>query len=91
MTYHEPQQAPVTTGFFSGKRVVLTGTLTAMKRADAKKWLEAHGATVTGSVSGKTDLLIAGTAAGSKLTRAQQLGVTVMDEDAFRAQMEEER
>ncbi len=64
---------------FSGKTVVLTGTLN-MKRNDAKKLLEAAGAKVSGSVSKKTDYVIAGEDAGSKLTKAQELGVTVLSE-----------
>lgn len=64
---------------FSGKTVVLTGTLT-IKRADAKKMLEAAGAKVSGSVSKKTDYVVAGEDAGSKLTKAQELGVSVLSE-----------
>jgi DNA ligase (NAD+) len=61
--------------------VVLTGSLSQMTRADAKQKLQALGAKVTGSVSAKTTLLVAGEKAGSKLTKAQQLGVRVVDED----------
>ncbi len=68
---------------FAGKTLVLTGTLTAMTRAEAKKRLHAIGAKVTGSVSGKTDFLVAGTEAGSKLARARELNVPVLDEDRF--------
>lgn len=75
-------------GFFAGKKVVLTGTLSQMKRTDAKKWLEAQGADVTGSVSKNTDFVIAGQDAGSKLTKAQKLGITVLDEQGFKEQME---
>ena len=64
---------------FSGKTVVLTGTLT-MKRSEAQKMLEAAGAKVSGSVSKKTDYVVAGEDAGSKLTKAQELGVTVLSE-----------
>lgn len=63
-----------------GKTVVLTGTLTEMKRADAKTALEGLGAKVTGSVSKNTDILVAGEKAGSKLTKAQELGVEIWDE-----------
>lgn len=76
---------------FNGMRVVLTGTLDHLKRSEAKKWLEDHGAKVTGSVSGKTDLLIAGHDAGSKLTKAQNLNVKVIDEATFMKQMEAEK
>ncbi|WP_283131277.1 NAD-dependent DNA ligase LigA [Enterovibrio norvegicus] len=66
-----------------GKVVVLTGTLSQMSRSDAKAALQALGAKVTGSVSAKTDLLIAGEAAGSKLTKAQDLGIDILDEDGM--------
>ena len=69
--------------FFTGKTVCLTGTLSQMKRNQAKEILESLGAKVTGSVSKKTDCLIAGEEAGSKLTKAQSLGVTVFTEKEF--------
>ncbi|EPE7079443.1 NAD-dependent DNA ligase LigA [Cronobacter sakazakii] len=65
---------------FAGKTVVLTGTLSQMSRDDVKARLAALGAKVSGSVSKKTDLLIAGEAAGSKLAKAQELGIEVIDE-----------
>jgi len=68
---------------------VLTGTLTQMNRDEAKARLEALGAKVAGSVSKKTSFVVAGAEAGSKLTKAQELGVPVWDEDqliAFLAQ-----
>lgn len=86
----EEQAAAAAESPFNGLRVVLTGTLDHLKRADAKKWLEAHGAKVTGSVSGKTDLLIAGHDAGSKLAKAQQLNVKIINEATFMEQMEAE-
>ena len=67
----------------SGLTFVLTGTLERHKRDDAKAALQAFGAKVSGSVSKKTSYVIAGAAAGSKLTKAQQLGVPVLDEDAL--------
>jgi DNA ligase (NAD+) len=73
--------APKQQGFFTGKVVVLTGTLQALTRAEAKARLQAQGAKVTGSVSASTDYLIAGTEAGSKLKEAQRLGVVVLGED----------
>ena len=65
---------------FAGKTVVLTGSLSQMNRDDAKERLVALGAKVSGSVSKKTDLVIAGEAAGSKLVKAQELGIAVIDE-----------
>ena len=65
---------------FSGKTVVLTGTLSQLTRDDAKDKLKKLGAKVTGSVSKKTDLVIAGESAGSKLTKAEELGIKVIDE-----------
>ncbi len=65
---------------FAGKTVVLTGSLSQMSRDDAKARLVELGAKVAGSVSKKTDLVIAGEAAGSKLAKAQELGIEVIDE-----------
>lgn len=69
----------------AGKTVVFTGTLERMTRAEAKARAEALGARVAGSVSAKTDLLIAGPGAGSKAKLAAQLGVETIDEDAWLA------
>ncbi|MCK9858040.1 NAD-dependent DNA ligase LigA [Paenibacillus sp. ATY16] len=66
---------------FSGKTVVLTGTLSKMSRDEAAKKLEAFGAKVSGSVSKKTDFVIAGESAGSKLTKARDLGITVIEDE----------
>ena len=65
----------------AGKNFVLTGTLTRFSRSEAKKLLEAQGAKVSGSVSKKTSYVVAGEAAGSKLTKAQELGVPVLSEE----------
>jgi DNA ligase (NAD+) len=65
---------------FANKVVVLTGSLQQLTRSDAKQKLEALGAKVTGSVSAKTDFVIAGEKAGSKLTKAEQLGISVLTE-----------
>lgn len=66
---------------YTGKSFVLTGTLTIMPRQQAKDLLQSLGAKVTGSVSKKTDYLVAGESAGSKLTKAESLGVTVLTEE----------
>lgn len=68
---------------FSGKTVVLTGTLAKMSRDQAKEEIERRGGKVSGSVSKKTDFVVAGEEAGSKLTKAKDLGVRVLDEEAF--------
>ncbi|WP_188013470.1 NAD-dependent DNA ligase LigA [Photobacterium damselae] len=65
---------------FESKTVVLTGSLSQLSRTEAKEALQKLGAKVTGSVSKKTDLVVAGEAAGSKLTKAQELGIEVWDE-----------
>jgi DNA ligase (NAD+) len=75
-----PSSGPLT-----GRTFVLTGTLPTLSRDEAKALLEAAGATVAGSVSKKTDYVVAGADAGSKLARAQALGVAVIDEQQMRA------
>lgn len=69
--------------YFSGKTCVLTGTLSSMGRKEASEILENLGAKVTGSVSKSTDVVIAGEEAGSKLDKAQALGITVINETEF--------
>lgn len=73
---------------FYGKTVVLTGTLTQLSRKEAGEKLEAIGAKVSGSISAKTDYLIAGEKSGSKLKKAQELGVKVIDEQTFLTMLE---
>ena len=67
----------------AGKTVVVTGTLPTLSRNDAKNLIEAHGGKAAGSVSKKTDYVLAGEAAGSKLVKAQELGITIIDEAEF--------
>jgi DNA ligase (NAD+) len=69
------------TRVFEGKQFVLTGTLPTLKRDDAKAFIEARGGRVNSSVSKKTDFVVAGEEAGSKLDRAQELGISVLTED----------
>lgn len=68
---------------FTDLVVVVTGSIEGMSRSEAESWLSQHGAKVSGSVSKKTDLVIYGEAAGSKLTKAQDLGVSVMSAEDF--------
>ena len=72
-----------TDNIFSGKTIVLTGKLVELTRNEAKEYLERFGAKVTGSVTSKTDYVIAGEKAGSKLAKAEQLGIQVLGEDEF--------
>jgi len=70
-------------GVFAGKTFVLTGTLPSMTREEATAKIEAAGGMVTGSVSKKTDFVLAGAEAGSKLEKAQQLNIRILDEAEF--------
>lgn len=88
--YLGDDDAQVIDSDWAGQKVVLTGKLTEMTRKEAQEWLEQHGANVVGSVSKKTNLVIAGTDAGSKLTKAQSLGVDVWNEQQFVAAMKED-
>ena len=75
-------------GIFEGKTFVLTGTLPTMKRSEASKIIEANGGKTSSSVSKKTSYVLAGEDAGSKLTKAQSLGVTIITEEEFKAMLE---
>jgi DNA ligase (NAD+) len=83
-----PEEAP-RGGVFSGKTVVLTGGLAGLTRDEAKAEIERRGGKVSGSVSRKTDLVVAGEDSGSKLEKARELGVRVVDEEAFRRMLGE--
>ena len=80
-----PSQAQSVDEALSDKRFVITGTLEAMSRDEAKRRLQALGAKVSGSVSRKTDYLVAGANPGSKRSKAESLSVTILDEDGFLA------
>lgn len=83
LTYLERERLQFSSDFWQDKTVVLTGTLRSLGRSQAKQLLEDLGAKITGSVSKKTDIVIAGEEAGSKLEKAQQLGILVMNETEF--------
>ncbi len=77
-------------GPFTGKTVVITGSFTGIGRREIKEWLQARGAKVSGSISGRTDILLAGEKAGSKLKKAIELGLTIWDEERFIAERDTE-
>lgn len=85
LSFEEPRQK--TTGALKGMTVVLTGTLEQLSREQATELIEAHGGKVTSSVSKKTSFLVAGSDAGSKLQKAQELGVNVIDETKLLAML----
>lgn len=84
----EEGEAKVASGPLVGRTVVLTGTLPTLSRDQARDLLEAAGAKVAGSVSKKTDFVVAGTDAGSKLTKAQELGINILDESGLMSMLE---
>ena len=83
VSWPEGEPAPQAVHIFSGKTFVLTGTLPSLGREEAKALIEAAGGKVAGSVSKKTSYVVAGAEAGSKLDKAQELGITVLDEAAL--------
>lgn len=89
VSWQEEQVVPAEAKPLAGETWVLTGTLSQMTRDQAKEKLEKLGAKVAGSVSKKTACVVAGEAAGSKLTKAEQLGVPVLDEEGLLALLEE--
>ncbi|WP_291009399.1 NAD-dependent DNA ligase LigA [Hydrogenophaga sp.] len=88
LTWAEGEPAEQTPRPLAGKTFVMTGTFPTLSREAAKAMLEAAGAKVAGSVSKKTDYVVAGTEAGSKLSKAQELGVAVLDEAGMLALLE---
>jgi len=80
---HWPAPKAVATGVFSGKTFVITGTLPGVSREQASALIESQGGKVSGSVSKNTDYLLAGEAAGSKLAKAEKLGVAILGWDAL--------
>jgi DNA ligase (NAD+) len=86
---HWPEEASqgAPAGALSGRTFVLTGTLPTLSREEAKAMIEARGGKVAGSVSKKTDFVVAGADAGGKLARAEELGVAIVDEDRLRAML----
>uniref|UniRef100_UPI00403EF8F8 NAD-dependent DNA ligase LigA n=1 Tax=Lentilactobacillus hilgardii TaxID=1588 RepID=UPI00403EF8F8 len=76
---------------FNGKRLVLTGKLQHITRPEATRWLENHGAKVSGSVSKKTDIVVVGEDPGSKYDKARNLGIDVWDENRFAEAMADEK
>jgi DNA ligase (NAD+) len=85
----EAAAARQTAGLLSGRTLVVTGTLVRFKRDEMHALIQKHGGRPAGSVSKNTDFLIAGTDAGSKLAKAESLGVKVLSEDEFLAMVGE--
>ena len=83
MEIAETADQPVNDSVFSGKTVVLTGSLSQLNREEAAEYIERLGGRTTSSVSKNTDIVVYGEKAGSKLSKAQTLGVETMDETAF--------
>ncbi|NNF57745.1 MAG: NAD-dependent DNA ligase LigA, partial [Rhodothermaceae bacterium] len=86
----EAPPAPAPESRVAGRTFVLTGALPTLSRSEAKALIEAAGGKVSSSVSKKTDYVVAGASAGSKLKKAQQLGLTMLDEEALRRVLTED-
>jgi DNA ligase (NAD+) len=84
----EEQDDEKTGELFDGKQFVLTGTLSRFTREEAKEKIELLGGRVTSTISKKTDFLVAGASAGSKLEKAQKLGTEILDEEALQKLLE---
>ena len=84
----ETAEREVTDSVLSGKTVVVTGTLPTLGRREAQELIEQYGGKVSGSVSKKTDYVLAGENAGSKLTKAQELGIPVLSEEELREMLD---
>ncbi len=87
----KPSEQKKGAGIFSGKTFVLTGTLPTMTRSEASKIIEQHGGKTSSSVSKKTSFVLAGEDAGSKLEKANKLGITVISEDKLKSMIEGEQ
>jgi len=85
----DPEPEGVDTGLLAGVTVVLTGTLEGLSRDEVRTAIEDRGGKVTGSVSGRTSALVAGASPGSKLSKAEDLGVPVLDEAGLMRLLEE--
>ena len=86
----EQEEATRQAATLEGLTFVITGTLPSMDRKEAAALIEAHGGKVTGSVSKKTNYLLAGENAGSKLTKAQDLGIEILTEEELKAMLTQE-
>ena len=87
MTNSEPQTPAEGAGVFEGKTIVVTGTLEGFSRSEAKEAIQSAGGRPSSSVSSKTDFVVAGSSPGSKVTKAQSLGVEVIDEAEFKKRL----